>query len=184
MANYAGIDYSCGSGANQDNETGIRYGVIAINSLASHIWDDIENIYQSSCPHCYTDLPDEFSVDLANEDLDCPFCGKLVTDESQWPEEPSGKAWKGDSDYQLEFTELYCFVTKAPVAIKATFCSPCMPGAGDLDSPNPDGILTYALDPSFFDEYSPMPYEQSDLIEVSSLAPKYDWTNRLQGRNP
>lgn len=184
MANYAGIDYSCGSGANQDTETGIRYGVIAINSLSSNVWDDIENIYIQSCPNCGDELNEQFKLDLANEDLDCPSCGKNMSEDDSWPEEPSGKAWKGDSAYNLEFTELYCFVTKAPVAIKATYCSPCMPGAGDLDSPNPDGILTYALDPSFFDEYSPMSYEQSDLIEVSSLAPKYDWTNRLQGRNP
>lgn len=163
---YAGIDYSCGSGANTDLETGIRYGVIAINSLSSEIWEDIENIYQSSCPSCGNDLDDQFSIDLGNEDLPCSNCGELVTDDSQWPDEPSGKVWKGDSEYQLEFTELYCFVTKAPVAIKATFCSPCMPGAGDLDSPNPDGILTYALDSSFFDEYAPMPYDETDLIRL------------------
>ena len=158
---YAGIDYSRGSGANTDLKTGIRYGVIAINSLASHIWDDIENIYTQSCPKC--------GSETIKEQLGALVCdsGHAFSEDDSYPEEPSGKEWAGDPEYQLVFTELYCFVTKAPVVIKAKFCSPCMPGAGDLDSPNPDGTLTYALDSSFFDEYSPMPYDESDLIKLA-----------------
>lgn len=39
------------------------------------------------------------------------------------------------------------FVLESPYVIRAQQCSPCVPGAGNLDHPDPHGILCHALDP-------------------------------------
>jgi hypothetical protein len=49
------------------------------------------------------------------------------------------------------------FVIKSPYYTFAQFCSPCVPGAGNLDNPMPDGVKTYCLGHDWFDE-SRAPY--------------------------
>lgn len=46
---------------------------------------------------------------------------------------------------------------KTPFLTKARLCSPCVPNAGDLDSPDPDGYECYAVEPDWFE--GECPYE-------------------------
>lgn len=39
---------------------------------------------------------------------------------------------------------------KTPFLTKVRLCSPCVPNAGDLDSPDPDGYTCYAVEPDWF----------------------------------
>ena len=127
--NYAGIDYSPkNSTVNRNPNTGIRYGIIAQNSIMPESLSDFEPVYQS-------DNPSDF-------------------------EEPIGFEYHRDG-YHLYFSgespELWVF--ESPYITRCQFCSPCMPGAGNLDSPCDNGIETYCLDSSWFDESEPCPYK-------------------------
>lgn len=53
---------------------------------------------------------------------------------------------------------------KTPFLTKARLCSPCVPNAGDLDSPDPDGYTCYAVEPDWFD--SECPYEVVPVPEL------------------
>jgi hypothetical protein len=43
------------------------------------------------------------------------------------------------------------FVEKSPWVCSASLCSPCVPGAGDLDTPNEGGVDVLCLPPSWFE---------------------------------
>jgi len=161
----AGIDYGHGK-TNVDEKTGVRYGVISCHSVASWIWDEMDAVYSAHCPHCGEDLAEGFDPDC---DGDCPHCeesfdhGEQFADEADcWTYNANGLQFFSDRDC-TNFT-----VTKSPVKIRSQFCSPCYPGAGNLDCPmefgSEDGAITYALPVDFFDEFSPCPYEKQ-IIE-------------------
>jgi hypothetical protein len=54
------------------------------------------------------------------------------------------------------------WVMKSPFLTKARLCSPCIPNAGNLDSPDPNGYTCYAVEPDYFD--GECPYK---VIQVS-----------------
>jgi hypothetical protein len=54
--------------------------------------------------------------------------------------------------YRLETTSLGVYVTQSPYYTRAAFCSPCCPGAGDLDSPREHGVKAYCLGPDWFED--------------------------------
>jgi hypothetical protein len=163
--NSAGIDYGRGM-SNIDNETGIRFGIIHQNSLNL---DMVSNEMESHYPEpCYA------------EDINCPRCGKFfrVTPNHKWgdavrcyscqhqfeldmPEfmEPSHSTYEKEeyNVYQV-YDEYNLRVTKSPYYTLANFCSPCYPGAGDLDTPNPKGVKTYCLGHEWFEQdFAPYP---------------------------
>lgn len=111
----AGIDYGLGK-TNIDLETGIRYGVIALNN-------------------CNQDWLNEFE----------PYYGEESIELNDYAEPIS---WFYDKDgIKAEYNNdsCYLFVFKSPVIVKCNYCSPCVPGAGDLDNPNTEGIEAYGL---------------------------------------
>jgi len=111
----AGIDYGLGK-TNIDLETGIRYGVIALNN-------------------CNPDWLNEFE----------PYYGEESIELDDYAEPIS---WSYDRDgIKAEYSAdgSWLFVFKSPVVVRCNYCSPCVPGAGDLDNPNPEGIEAYGL---------------------------------------
>lgn len=160
--NYPGIDYSLGK-ANYDIETGISYGLIDVRSLTEWIWEYIMPVYLPYCPHCYNELPISFE-----DDTECPDCKVLIEDGQQYSDfaEPSYLEYKND-EYHLYMSsdsqEVWIF--KSPYFTYAQYCSPCMPGAGNLDVPMDErgqleqlGAKTYCLDKTWFnDEMLPYP---------------------------
>jgi hypothetical protein len=66
-----------------------------------------------------------------------------------------------DEGFELRYNpdSSFIWVFKSPYVTECKFCSPCVPGAGDLDNPIKDGIKTYCLDSSWFEnKTAPYPY--------------------------
>ena len=164
----SGIDYGFGQ-TNIGTDTGIRYGVIHSNKLASHAWDEI---YANGQDLDYIEAMEQMKSELASaikstlsdysvsfnaeklaesiiDDLDFDF--ESTGDCTRYSYESDGLAFNVCSDGDI-------FVTKSPFFTYAAFCSPCAPGAGSLGS---DGsVKTYCLGPDWFDSEaaSSMPY--------------------------
>jgi len=166
--NYAGIDYGMGR-SNIDTATGIRYGIVSQNSLSSYAMDDVYNQgddlgYQSFIDEVKSDL--ERAISRVIDDVGGRINGDLDVDgfmedvdfdnyESEGPwsydQHEGGLVVQTTSNNDL-------FVFKSPYYTKAQFCSPCVPGAGNLDSPCEDGPKTYCLGTDWFDDDRPCPY--------------------------
>lgn len=142
---YPGLDYSGpGSTANRDAATGIRYGVISCNSVGQSLYDAQEMDYgKPHCPECGGEAESYDGAkheDYGHEehecaDYACDSCESVFGSESAFPEEACG--WSIDDG---EYTIINCLdndamIVKSPYYTYAQFCSPCVPGAGSLDSP-------------------------------------------------
>lgn len=178
--NYIGIDYGLGK-SNVDPSTGIRYGLIAINSCNQFIWDTLEADYgEPTCPDCGSEVEDYNASIADNEiapytypkygcaDYMCSDCQKVFDTAEVWPEEPNGYFFDDDG-YSLvsgfDSTEL--FVLKSRYYTHAQFCSPCAPGAGNLNHYIEDGPKTYCLDSTWFDDDEcPYPYWSVETDEL------------------
>ena len=171
-----GIDYGLGQ-TNIDHETGIRYGVIACNSIMSEAWNDLEPDYgDPTCPACgnecidwdadkhdnYTDPPCG-CCDYACDDCQAAWDSQDVySDESlSWTYDGEGYAIHSDMDATILFVTQSLFYTYAP------YCSPCVPGAGNLDDANGEtGIRAYCLGVDWFeDNQAPYPIYRVDTDE-------------------
>jgi hypothetical protein len=171
---YSGMEPSAKHGTNYgtatsnvDPETGIRYGVISQHTLNGDASNEIFTegaVYFPYCPHCNEVWEcDVNSREVAVADV-CPFCRKDV-DEWGYGDEPSYIEYHEttpdgeiiiidclDSDYMI---------IKSPYVTKGSFCSPCVPGGIDLDSPNQDGEFAYCLPDDFFEDKAPYEYSTS-----------------------
>jgi hypothetical protein len=161
--NYVGIDYGSIGQSNRNVETGIHYGVISLNSLASWIYDDVESNYgKPHCPECgreikasddetlsddWVKMADGTETGEDNNGLDlqewfngkdhcCLDCHACYWSDACFPDEPVSQDFTPNSEYKTEYSEtLNClFVTDSPYYTYARYCSPCCPGALDLDN--------------------------------------------------
>lgn len=186
-ARDAGIDYGMGH-ANVDRETGIRYGVIAQNSLCQEsLHESLEPDYgDATCPACGGEVIDSSEVkhwELWRKrmeakgqhgcfDYACLSCRMGYDSGECFPEE--ALSWElevgGEYDAHGAFDNTCLFVTRSPYYTHAVFCSPCAPGAGDLDSPAEGGVRTFCLGHDWFDGgVAPYPvYRVSDDSRVPS----------------
>lgn len=137
-----GIDYGMGL-ANVDRATGIRYGVISQNSILCEALGEFEAEYPEV----------EHDEDCDNHDsCDCG-CHN----------EPIGYRYERDGYVLSMGTDGFgIFVLKSPYYTHAAFCSPCAPGAGNLDSPIEEGVPTYALGADWFED-NQTPYVLCDV---------------------
>lgn len=137
-----GIDWSRGSGANCDPETGIRYGIVSANVLGEIEWEG--DYGEPHCPKC----GEELTVDQANEG-ECPKC-EHTWDGSEagyecYPESPCGFYYE-DGDVKLMLDESNdVWIFKSPVTSTAAFCSPCAPGACYVTNYVDGGATCYSL---------------------------------------
>ena len=133
---YKGINYDApGSNSNKDVTTGIRYGVIPQNDVLQSWADSSEAQYAYHCPYCGSG-----PLKRGYEAKRCPDCYKKIK-ESDWDIiEPVFYTYEQDG-YVCE-SDSYgdIFVCKSPYYTYAQFCSPCAPGAGDLNSELEDKI--------------------------------------------
>jgi hypothetical protein len=167
------IDYG-GGVTNVDLKTGIRYGVISQHSVGEAWYEQSEPDYgEAHCPECGQEIFDsslyssgergnEKDGELADQDYYCENCCK----ESFWSDEVFGEpiSWffEDDEYYLVSCLDSDIMVIRSPYYTYAAPCSPCVPGAGDLDSPREDGVKTYCLDSEWFDDDAPYP-----IFEVS-----------------
>jgi len=124
---------------NRNETTLVAYGVASLNSLADWVWEEftdngasltareIEAEFYAENPG-ETELPESFwdDVEITEE------CFELETDGMKL-----GLSWLGGAPI--------VWVFESPHMARFAPCSPCVPGAGDLDSPEPDGVMAYCL---------------------------------------
>lgn len=173
-----GIDYGMGK-QNIDNETGIRFGFIPMNDLASWAWDDIES---HGTDLDFEDHKDQLKKDLSsainnvldeyghdrNNDSD-ELAGEIV-ENLEWD---NYQGSQGDCTRYLYEHDGYkvqvcgdgdAFVLKSPYYTNAPFCSPCAPGAGYLRDGSAEGdCKAYCMGHDWFeDQVAPYPVFRVD----------------------
>ena len=162
----AGIDYGLDK-ANIDSKTGIHYGVISQHSVMLEAMDDFEPDYgDPHCPSCGDDIPESGEQ---NKDYICKTCDQSFSSDEIWDlVEPNGFTYDQDGYKLTDCLDTDIFVLSSPYFTYASFCSPCVPGAGDLDSPHADGVKCYALGHDWFDgDKAPYPvFSVEDNSEV------------------
>jgi hypothetical protein len=152
----AGIDYGLGR-SNIDHETGIHYGIINAHNLP-YWYESSEPSYAPFCGHCGNELPEDTD---SEEIKKCPHCEhefeEFERDEIYQQTCPGEYTEEGFSCSESESFGVWFF--ESPYFTYCAFCSPCAPGAGDLDSPMPEGegVKTYCPGPDWFDDDPPFP---------------------------
>ena len=162
---YAGIDYSLGR--SNRNESGFCFGVISQNSVASWIFDYQEFDFGTpqeaiACPECGK----EYTAKAWGETISCE-CGESFDADLRDFAEPVG--WSAEFDgYRLcDCLQNDIFVLQSPYFTHAQFCSRCVPGAGNLDSPCESGPKTLCLGHDFFESgVAPYPVFSVDTGEL------------------
>jgi hypothetical protein len=128
---------------NFDEKTGIRYGVISPHAISQYALSDIYT--NGDDPH-YEYQKNEIERDYKNdcEEKNIPFnqddLDILIQDMSDCFENPDGQMDYSDSEYDLHVSgdNFGIFVMRSPYYTYCRGCSPCAPGAGDLNSPITD----------------------------------------------
>src|SRR6266576_680504 len=140
---YKGIDYSLGQ-SNVNKETGIHFGVISQNSINLDCTGSFEYDYgKPTCGQCgnpaieSSDAPDEDWNE--GKDYACLTCKRTFWSDDAFSEEPLGWSYKEDGYSLGDCLDNDIFVFKSPYFTFAQFCSPCVPGAGNLDTYCEDG---------------------------------------------
>lgn len=176
-----GIDYSLGR-SNFNPETLIHFGVISANAVNSDCWAEAEADYgKPSCPKCNGEVLDSQGApdSIASEDWfdgrdwACTSCQECFWGDQCFPDEALSYSYDKDGYQLTNCLDNDIMVLASPYFTFAQYCSPCVPGAGNLESPTDPyiGPKTYCLGPEWFDEYSPMPYRcwrLSNNIEVTT----------------
>ena len=152
---YPGIDYSRGT-SNTDSSNGIRYGVISQHSVNPEALDDImthgEDVawvealaeavaekttqMESEAHERGEDFdPSDVDEDRIADDLGMNWESSF----NNYVYNQNGYKLTGCGDSDL-------FVIKSPFFTYAQFCSPCVPGAGNLDTVFESGTNQAGLD--------------------------------------
>ena len=162
-----GIDYGFGQ-SNVDVKTGIRYGIIAQNSVSGDALNDMENEYPFTCPQC----GNETLVPSKSQMFDyfCQSCRTWHMSEDCYGEESIGMKFEDEEYIVTDCLDSDLMVIKSPYYTLAQYCSPCVPGAGSLDTPIEDGIKAYCLGADWFDEYNSCPYPIYSVTDDSLIA--------------
>lgn len=140
-----GIDYGRGT-TNIDHTTNIRYGVISQHSVLRAWADWSELDYgEPTCPKCcqiaqpFTEDPEKWAEDAKYEwyggcaDFVCESCELVFDAEDAYPMEANGAYYQDDDYAAATVLDNDIMICKSPFYTIAPFCSPCVPGAGNLD---------------------------------------------------
>ncbi len=194
MSDYVGIDYGMGR-SNVDKENGIRYGVISQHTVGQAWYDDAEPVYgPPTCPKCGGEAVESFKVNNDDderwpklyshsvEDYACESCEHYLDSGDVYGDEPLGWEYKEEGYELTDCLDSDIFVLKSPFYTFAQFCSPCVPGAGNLNHPMEEGVNCYCLGHDWF-EGGTAPYPvyrvktgelvQSEEQERQALYEKY-----------
>lgn len=178
-----GIDYGLGQ-SNIDRETGIRFGVIAQNSIMPEAIDEFEQDYgEPTCPECGNKALDASNKTLPAEsenwdntdswgcnDYACPHCEHFLDSSVCFSEESVGFTYQMDGYQLTNCLDSDIFILKSKFYTFAQFCSPCVPGAGNLDNYMPDGVKTYCLGHDWFED-SKAPYPIYSVATETEVLP-------------
>lgn len=156
----AGIDYGSGR-TNIDIKTGIRFGVISQNSVMPEAINDFEQDYgDPHCPKCGNEVNRTTAIEGADEweyyshgssDYVCEECKHWLDSEDVFSDEAIGFNYEQDGYTLTNCLDNDIFVIASPFYTFAQYCSPCVPGAGNLDTPILNGVKTYCLSHDWFE---------------------------------
>ncbi len=177
---YVGIDYGLIGQTNRDAQTGIHYGVISQNSVGQAWYEDSEPDYgEPTCPKCGREILDSGDDaippteqrehwDYKGNDFACIVCESTFWSDAVYGDEPLGYSYEGEGYKLSSCFDSDIFVLDSPYYTFAQFCSPCVPGAGNLDNAMEEGIKTYCLGHDWFEEgkapYPVYSVESGELI--------------------
>lgn len=159
----AGIDYGLIGQTNRDPKTGIHYGCISQHAVTQAWADSAEPDYGvPTCPKCgnaavaSNDLPEASeNWDIARgacSDWGCLRCEYIFDASDACGDEPLGWSYESEGYQLTDCLDSDIMVLASPYYTHARFCSPCVPGAGNLDSYDPAGVKTYCLGHDWFEE--------------------------------
>lgn len=155
----AGIDYGMGT-TNVDHATGIRYGVISQNDVSQAWCDSSEAQYgKPSCPKCGNaakeyDGNEDFESGCGCADFQCDLCEYVFDSQEAYGEEPQGYTFEDDGYLCEDCLDSDIIILKSPFYTFARFCSPCVPGAGNLNDAGDVnyGVVTYCFGHDWFED--------------------------------
>lgn len=174
----AGIDYGMGR-PNINHATGIRYGVISQHSVMLEYSDLAYDYGEPTCPKCGGSVVDAAKVDCEDwpqyergcSDYACESCEHILDSSDVYGEEANGWSYSGDGYKLTSCLDSDVFVLASPYYTLAQFCSPCVPGAGNLDSADEDGVKTYCLGHDWFEERK-APYKVYSVATGEEVKPE------------
>lgn len=128
---------------NFDEKTGIRYGVISPHNISSCSLDEI---YQKGTDPQYESGKEELARDIKNildryhfsaGQIDEVLSPVIDIFNESYESDGSGIMDYSDKEYDLHVSgdNFGIFVMRSPYYTYCRDCSPCAPGAGDLNSP-------------------------------------------------
>jgi hypothetical protein len=184
---FEGLDYGHGL-TNIDRATGIRFGVIAQHTVGAVWWVAAVPEYGAAhCPRCATKLAES---DGEEEGMYyCQHCRQALSADACFSGEPVGYnyasgAYVADGHISEGYKLTDCLDTEimvlaSPYYTRAQFCSPCCPGAGNLDHPCDTGPKTYCLGHEWF-EGGVAPYDVYSVTTKQIVTPKIKCQNQLK----
>ena len=140
---------------NMNHETSIHYGIIRANSLDWEVVDDL--LYRHGTDLSYQEAYAEIAIKVWRDVLG----GEVKFDDAEEEierrtegiqiEEPIVEGTYAGVTYRTSWLggALHFFIFDSPCINRYALCSPCVPNAGDLDSPDIDGIETYDVHPEW-----------------------------------
>ena len=136
---------------NTNPETGIRYGVVSLNSLEAWVFDEF---YNGGTNVSFENYMKEAKTEFVNDN------GR-AEDWEDFGEDTASEQYESDEDtYELETLDglklgmstlggaYLVWVFESPHTAEHGLCSPCCPNAGDLDSVG--DFTCYTLPPDWF----------------------------------
>lgn len=180
----AGIDYGMGR-TNINHETGIRYGVISQDAICQAWSDSSEGDYgEATCPKCegramsYLGIHSSFEQyeDHGCADYACEDCELTIDSSDCFGDEAIG--WTVDADgYKMQdCLDSDVMILESPYFTLAPYCSPCVPGAGNLDNSGEgefdesNGVKTYCVGHDWFEDGF-APYDVYS-VETGAIVPR------------
>jgi hypothetical protein len=153
------------STVNVNPETGIRYGVIAAQSLNSDLFDDL-TIYRGeneSLAEALKELRDAIEAEAHEVEETFADTGKSWADTkwSDWDDYVESQYERRSEGVEIDepvYSGTYegvkyrvgwlggaqiVWILESPETTHADLCSPCVPNAGNLDSRSPNGFECY-----------------------------------------
>lgn len=156
---------------NLDHSNGIRYGVISMHDVAQAWADCSEADYgKPTCPQCGKEASctvldggassgniDDYEqyTNHGCADHYCTHCKITFDSEYAFGGEPIGWNYSGDGYALVDCLDSDIMVLKSPFYTYAEYCSPCVPGAGNLNQAGDKqsgGAQSYCLGHDWFED--------------------------------
>lgn len=136
---------------NYNDKTGIPFGVVSLNSLADWVWDEFSDNGRDLTSEA---IEAEARAELGlkpDDDLPDDFWDGVEVDEREYELDTTD-----DNGNPLKLSLSYLggaalvWVHESAYLSEVSPCSPCVPGAGDLDNKRTGGMECYDLPPDWY----------------------------------